>query len=200
MIYSLTGELVYADPTTAAIDVNGIAFQCDISLNTLQKLSPVGSKVTLYTYMNVKQDGIDLLGFYDKAELDMFKLLVGVNGIGPKNALAILSEMDPAKLTLAIAAGDYKAIARAKGVGAKGAQRVVLDLKDKVAKGLDGPAASDTFAAAAATAGGSSNAADAVGALVMLGYSQSEAAVAVGKLDPALSTEDLIKQALKALS
>ncbi len=200
MLYSLTGELVYADTTSAAVDVNGIAFQCDISLNTLQKLSPVGSKVTLYTYMNVKQDGVDLLGFYDKAELDMFKLLVGVSGIGPKNALAILSEMDPSRLTLAIAAGDYKAISRAKGVGAKGAQRVVLELKDKVAKGLDGAAASDTFAAAAATTGGNSNAADAVGALVMLGYSQSEAAVAVGKLDPSLSTEELIKQALKALS
>lgn len=200
MIYSLTGELVYADPTTAAIDVNGIAFQCDISLYTLQKLSPVGSKVTLYTYMNFKQDGVDLLGFYDKAELDAFKMLIGISGVGTKAALAILSEMEPAKLTLAIAAGDYKSITRAKGVGPKVAQRIVLELKDKVAKGLEGGAASDTFAAAGATTVGNSNSADAVGALVMLGYSQSEAAVAVGKLDQTLSTEELIKQALKALS
>ena len=196
MIYSITGELVYADPNMAAVNVNGIAFQCDISLNTFQHLGSNGSTVTLYTYMNFKQDGVDLLGFYDRSEVDAFKMLTGVSGVGPKAALAILSEMDPAKLTLAIAAGDYKAITRAKGVGPKAAQRIVLELKDKVAKGLEGGNASDTFVAAAtATAAGNSNAADAVGALVMLGYSQSEAAIAVGKLDQTLSTEELIKQA-----
>ncbi|MBE6735449.1 MAG: Holliday junction branch migration protein RuvA [Clostridia bacterium] len=201
MIYSITGELVYADPNMAAVNVNGIAFQCDISLNTFQHLGSNGSTVTLYTYMNFKQDGVDLLGFYDRSEVDAFKMLTGVSGVGPKAALAILSEMDPAKLTLAIAAGDYKAITRAKGVGPKAAQRIVLELKDKVAKGLEGGNASDTFVAAAtATAAGNSNAADAVGALVMLGYSQSEAAIAVGKLDQTLSTEDLIKQALKQLA
>ena len=195
MIYSVTGELVYSDPNLAAVDVNGIAFQCNISLNTFQRLGPVGSAVTLYTYMNFKQDGVDLLGFYDRAELDAFKMLIGVSKVGPKVALAVLSEMDPAKLTLAVAAGDYKSISRAKGVGPKAAQRIVLELKDKVAKGMEGTEAAD-----AATAVGNSNAADAVGALVMLGYSQSEAAVAVGKLDQTLSTEELIKQALKALS
>ena len=201
MIYSITGELVYADPNMAAVNVNGIAFQCDISLNTFQHLGSNGSTVTLYTYMNFKQDGVDLLGFYDRSEVDAFKMLTGVSGVGPKAALAILSEMDPAKLTLTIAAGDYKAITRAKGVGPKAAQRIVLELKDKVAKGLEGGNASDTFVAAAtATAAGNSNAADAVGALVMLGYSQSEAAIAVGKLDQTLSTEDLIKQALKQLA
>ena len=201
MIYSITGELVYADPNMAAVNVNGIAFQCDISLNTFQHLGSNGSTVTLYTYMNFKQDGVDLLGFYDRSEVDAFKMLTGVSGVGPKAALAILSEMDPAKLTLAIAAGDYKDITRAKGVGPKAAQRIVLELKDKVAKGLEGGNASDTFVAAAtATAAGNSNAADAVGALVMLGYSQSEAAIAVGKLDQTLSTEELIKQALKQLA
>ena len=201
MIYSITGELVYADPNMAAVNVNGIAFQCDISLNTFQHLGSNGSTVTLYTYMNFKQDGVDLLGFYDRSEVDAFKMLTGVSGVGPKAALAILSEMDPAKLTLAIAAGDYKAITRAKGVGPKAAQRIVLELKDKVAKGLEGGNASDTFVAAeTATAAGNSNAADAVGALVMLGYSQSEAAIAVGKLDQTLSTEELIKQALKQLA
>lgn len=201
MIYSITGELVYADPNMAAVNVNGIAFQCDISLNTFQHLGSNGSTVTLYTYMNFKQDGVDLLGFYDRSEVDAFKMLTGVSGVGPKAALAILSEMDPAKLTLAIAAGDYKAITRAKGVGPKAAQRIVLELKDKVAKGLEGGNASDTFVSAAtATAAGNSNAADAVGALVMLGYSQSEAAIAVGKLDQTLSTEELIKQALKQLA
>ena len=133
MIYSITGELVYADPNMAAVNVNGIAFQCDISLNTFQHLGSNGSTVTLYTYMNFKQDGVDLLGFYDRSEVDAFKMLTGVSGVGPKAALAILSEMDPAKLTLAIAAGDYKAITRAKGVGPKAAQRIVLELKDKVA-------------------------------------------------------------------
>ena len=107
MIYSITGELVYADPNMAAVNVNGIAFQCDISLNTFQHLGSTGSTVTLYTYMNFKQDGVDLLGFYDRSEVDAFKMLTGVSGVGPKAALAILSEMDPAKLTLAIAAGGY---------------------------------------------------------------------------------------------
>ncbi|MBQ8469704.1 MAG: Holliday junction branch migration protein RuvA [Clostridia bacterium] len=200
MIYSLTGELVYSEPNVAAVNVNGIAFQCDISLNTFQHLGSVGSTVTLYTYMNFKQDGVDLLGFYDRAEKDAFQMLTSVSGVGPKAALAVLSEMDPAKLTLAIAAGDYKAITRAKGVGPKAAQRIVLELKDKVAKNLDGSAGSETFVAAASTAAPGSSAADAVGALVMLGYSQSEAAVAVGKLDQTLSTEDLIKQALKQLT
>lgn len=201
MIYSVTGELVYSDPNMAAVDVNGIAFQCDISLNTFQHLGSVGSTVTLYTYMNFKQDGVDLLGFYDRAEKDAFQMLTSVSGVGPKAALAVLSEMDPAKLTLAIAAGDYKAITRAKGVGPKAAQRIVLELKDKVSKNLDSGSAADTFVAAAATStAAGSNAADAVGALVMLGYSQSEAAVAVGKLDQTLSTEDLIKQALKQLT
>ena len=148
MIYSITGELVYADPNMAAVDVNGIAFQCDISLNTFQRLGSTGSTVTLYTYMNFKQDGVDLLGFYDRSEKDAFQMLTGVSGVGPKAALAILSEMDPAKLTLAIAAGDYKAITRAKGVGPKAAQRIVLELKDKVAKNLEGGTASDTFVAA----------------------------------------------------
>lgn len=201
MIYSITGELVYADPNMAAVNVNGIAFQCNISLSTFQHLGSVGTAVTLYTYMNFKQDGVDLLGFYDRSEVDAFKMLIGVSGVGPKAALAILSEMDPARLTLAIAAGDYKAITRAKGVGPKAAQRIVLELKDKVAKSLDGGAATDTVVAAtSATAVGNSSAADAVGALVMLGYSQSEAAVAVGKLDQTLTTEELIKQALKQLA
>lgn len=202
MIYSLTGELVYADTSMAALNVNGIAFQLDISLNTLQQLGPIGSTETLFTYMNFKQDGVDIIGFHDKAEKDAFQMLTGVSGVGPKAALAVLSEMDPARLTLAVAAGDYKAITRAKGVGPKVAQRIVLELKDKVAKNLDAGSASEAFvAAASATASaGNSNAADAVGALVMLGYSQSEAAVAVGKLDPSLSTEDMIKQALKQLA
>ena len=145
MIYSLTGELVYADTSMAAINVNGIAFQLDISLNTLQQLGPIGSTETLFTYMNFKQDGVDLIGFHDKAEKDAFQMLTGVSGVGPKAALAVLSEMDPARLTLAVAAGDYKAITRAKGVGPKVAQRIVLELKDKVAKNLDPGSASEAF-------------------------------------------------------
>ena len=200
MLYSLTGELVYADTSIAAINCNGIAFRCNISMNTLQKLGPLGGTETLYTYMNYKQDGVDLIGFYDRAEQDAFEMLIGVSGVGPKAALAVLSELDPARLTMAVAAGDYKAITRAKGVGPKAAQRIVLELKDKLAKNLEGGTAAEAFSAAATAVAGNSNSADAVGALVMLGYSQSEAAVAVGKLDPALSTEEMIKQALKQLA
>ena len=200
MFYYLNGEIALIDDNIAVVDCAGVGYACHSTTYTLSKLR-VGQKAKLFTYCNIREDAFDIFGFSTREELRCFEKLIGVTGVGPKAALAILSEMDPAKLTLAIAAGDYKAITRAKGVGPKAAQRIVLELKDTVAKGLEGGNASDTFVAAAtATAAGNSNAADAVGALVMLGYSQSEAAIAVGKLDQTLSTEELIKQALKQLA
>jgi len=199
MFYSLTGELVHTDLNSAAVSCNGIAFLCNVSMNTLQHLGPTGSTVTLFTHLNVSQDNVALYGFYDESELSMFKLLLTVSGVGPKAALAILSELDPARLSLAVAAGDYKALTRAQGVGPKVAQRVVLELKDKIAKSMTGTEAAETFAAAATATAGNTNMAEAVSALVMLGYSQSEAAAAAGKADPNLPPEDIIKLALKNL-
>ncbi|MDD6807803.1 MAG: Holliday junction branch migration protein RuvA [Oscillospiraceae bacterium] len=201
MFYSITGEIVYSDTNTVAVQCGGVAFSCNVTFNTIKKIGPVGSQVTLYTYLNVKEDALDLFGFYEKSELDMFKMLISVSGVGPKAGLAILSELEPSQLVMCIATGDSKSITRAQGVGPKVAGRVVLELKDKIVKNMTGASASEDFKAAAAATvnAGQSNVSEAVSALVMLGYSQSEASIAVGKCDPTLKAEDIIKQALKNL-
>lgn len=198
MIYSVTGNVVAYDSSTVAVDVNGVAFRCITTLTTAQKCASVGAKVTLLTYMNVREDAIELFGFYEQKELDCFKMLITVNGVGPKMALAVLSELSADKVILSIAAGDFKAITKANGVGPKIAQRIVMELKDKVGKlgvaendGIDISSVSATM--------DNSNTAEAVAALEMLGYSQSEASVAVSKIDSSLSVEEIIKQALKLM-
>lgn len=199
MFYSLTGTLVYSDTTTAAIDCGGVAFSCNTTINTLKKLGENGSKVTLFTYLSVREDAMDLFGFFDKSELDCFKMLKSVSGVGPKASLALLSELEPQKLALCIATGDYKALTKAQGVGSKIAQRIVLELKDKLAAGI-GSTIDTTQIEAVGAAVSRGNTAQAMEALVMLGYSQSEAALVVGKFDSSLSVEDMIKLALKELS
>lgn len=199
MFYSLTGELVFSDSTSAAVNCNGIAFLCKVSMNTLKKLGPEGSKVTLYTYLSVRQDGMDLYGFYDREEKDFFIMLTSVSGVGPKAAMSILSQLEPSSLALSIASGDYKALTRAQGVGPKVAQRVVLELKDKVAKGLEGTDQTGALSAGTSSVSGTS-VSEAISALVMLGYSQAEASRAVAKVDPTLKTEQILKLALKNLS
>ena len=199
MFYSITGKIVYIDTQSVAIETGGIAFRCSTTLTTLKRIGEKGNTATLYTYLNVREDALDLFGFADEQELECFKLLIGVSGVGPKAALAILSELTPDKLALCLATGDSKAITRAPGVGPKLAQRVVLELKDKLAKGLELSAVTPEIEAAGIAAAEGS-AAEAVSALTMLGYSQSEAAAAVAKLDASLSVEDMIRQALKTLA
>ena len=199
MIYSVTGNVVAFDTSMVAIDVNGVAFHCITTLTTSQKCASMGAKVTLYTYMNVREDAIELFGFYDKTEMDCFKMLITVNGVGPKMGLAILSEMSSDKVILSIAAGDHKALTKANGVGPKLAQRICMELKDKVGKTFAGAESSVDLTAVSSTLT-NSNTAEAVAALEMLGYSQSDASVAVSKIDPSLSVENIIKQALKLLS
>lgn len=199
MFYAITGRVVHLDTQSVALETGGVAFQCSTTLTTLKTVGEKGSTATLYTYLNVREDALDLFGFATEQELECFKLLISVSGVGPKAALAILSELTPDKLALCLATGDSKSITRAQGVGPKLAQRVVLELKDKLAKGLELPADSPEIQAAGIAAA-DGNASEAVSALTMLGYSQSEAAVAVSKLDSALSVEELIKQALKQLA
>lgn len=199
MFYSLTGNIIYSDLNSVAVECSGVGFKCFTTMNTLRKIGGNGDKVTLYTHLNVREDALDLFGFADTYELDFFKLLISVSGVGPKAALAILSELDPDKLALCIASGDSKAITKAQGVGPKLAQRVVLELKDKV-KGIahEDNGVYDLAAAEAATSSAAGS--EAVSALMVLGYTQSEAATAVGKLDQSLSVEEMIKQALKLLA
>lgn len=199
MFYSITGRVVHRDTQSVAVETGGVAFQCSTTLSTLKTIGEKGSTATLYTYLNVREDALDLFGFATEQELECFKLLISVSGVGPKAALSILSELTPDKLALCLATGDSKSITRAQGVGPKLAQRVVLELKDKLAKGLELPADSPEIQAAGLAAA-DGNASEAVSALTMLGYSQSEAAMAVSKLDGALPVEELIKQALKQLA
>ncbi len=198
MFYRLTGTLCYADTTTVAVDCNGIALQCQVSMNTRKQLAEEGQTVTLYTYLNVKQDGVDLFGFYQKEELETFKLLISVSGVGPKAALSILSVLDPSQLALAVATGDTKAIQQAQGVGKKVADRVALELKDKLK--MDGSGATSQGSVTAAVApGNGTQAAEAIAALVQLGYNQSEASIAVSKVDQTLPAGKIISLALKNL-
>lgn len=199
MFYSITGIVVYTDTTSVALDCHGVAFKCFTTMNTLRQIGKKGESATLYTHLNVKEDALDLFGFSTEQELECFKILISVSGVGPKAGLAILSELTPEKLALSIATGDSKAITRAQGVGPKLAQRIALELKDKLAKGLELSVTSPEIEAAGLAVSGG-NQAEAVSALTMLGYGQSEAAVAVAKLDETLSVEELIRQALKLLS
>lgn len=199
MIYSLNGTLIYTDVNTAVVECGGVGFKCNATLNTLRKLPPVGGKVFLYTHMNVREDSMDLFGFADREELQCFKLLISVSGVGPKAALAILSELTPEKLAFSVTSGDSKTITRAKGVGPKMAQRVVLELKDKLKGSV--PQTIDIknqVPSQSSTAAG--NAGEAVSALVMLGYSQTEASNAVASLPQEISVEEMIKKSLKILS
>ena len=185
------------DASSVAIECGGVGFKCNASVNTLKKVGNIGSRTTLYTHLAVREDALELFGFSDTQELDCFKLLIGISGVGPKAALAVLSEMTPDRLALAVSAGDAKAVTKAQGVGPKIAQRIVLELKGKLSAVAS--ADDDGFDASAA-AEASDNTAEAVSALQFLGYSKYEAAKAVSAFDKNLSVEELIKKALAVLS
>jgi len=199
MFYSLTGTVIFYDSQSVALSCSGVAFKCLTSMNTLKKVAKKGEEVTLFTYLNVREDALDLFGFADERELDCFKLLISISGIGPKMALAILSVLSFDELSLAIAAGDAKAITSAPGIGKKMAERIIMELKDKIASGM-AEGMFDSATASIAVASSSGNTSEAIAALTGLGYSQSEAASAVSRLDASSSVEDLIKNALKLLS
>lgn len=198
MIYSLNGTLIYSDHQFAVIECGGVGYKFLASTKTLSALPQKGKQAFVYTYMNVKEDAVDLFGFADTNELELFKLITSVNGVGPKIGIAILSDFTVDQLSLAIASGDAKTLTKASGVGLKIAQRIVLELKDKLASGLT--VQSDSGSASAADIADGSSPKDAIAALVQFGYSHSEAAATVSKCDLSKSTEDIIKQALRLLS
>lgn len=196
MFYSLTGTLVHTEPGMAVIDVGGVAFKCAVSMNTLRELPRRMERATLYTHLNVREDALDLFGFSTQGELNCFKLLTAISGVGPKVGLAILSELTPQQVALAAAGGDAKRFAQANGVGPKLAQRITLELKDKV-KDFTASGVGEGFTQPGGVSA-SDNASQAVTALTTLGYSPSDAAAAVGKLDSGLPPEELIRLALKS--
>lgn len=198
MIYSLRGELVHFDSNSISVECGGVAYYCQTSYSTLSQIASLGSRVLVYTHMHIRQDALDLFAFADLGELACFRMLIGVSGVGPKAALSILSCMTPERFALCVASGDYKSITAAQGVGTKLAQRIVLELRDKVSK----ESAGKGFAAGAAlnVGLGAGNASEAVSALVVLGYAQADAASAVAALDPETPVEEMIKAGLKKLA
>lgn len=199
MFYSLTGKIVYSDITSVAIECSGIAFSVTASVNTLKKLGNVGDTATVYTYLAVREDGVELFGFYDNEELQYFKMLISVSGVGPKAAIAILSALTTEMLALSITAGDIKSITRAQGVGPKIAQRIVIELKDKVSKMVPSEVKSENLVQPSFVVTGS-DADEAISALMALGYTNAEASRSVASLDSSLGVEELIKQALRNLA
>ena len=197
MISSVRGKLIYSDSQVAVVECGGVGFKCFSSLNTLSTLPKVGNEVFLNTYLSVREDALDLYGFATVEELECFKLLTSVSGVGAKIGIAMLSDYTPDKITFFIASGDSKALTKSTGVGAKLAQRIVLELKDKLSKG---PISLSSDTLAVENVGKSTASSEAVAALVALGFSQSEASLAVSKLDPTLPTDELIKGGLKNLS
>lgn len=197
MIYSLTGKVLEKSLDKVIIECAGVGYEVSVPASVAGALAPVGSQATLYTSLNVTENDVSLFGFDSAQSRKMFLMLTGVSGVGPKAGLAILSVLTPDRITLAISAGDHKAFTAAQGVGPKLGQRIVLELKDKVAKGLGGSITlSDLAAGPAVPAQGMGQA---VSALTALGYTQSEAAQALARLDPSLSTEELIRQALRSI-
>ncbi len=199
MYYSVRGTLIHREMNFAVVECGGVGYQCFITMNTARQLPNIGSEALLYTHLNVREDAMELFGFADRSELNCFKLLTSVSGVGSKVGLAILSELTPERVALAAASGNHKEFTRAQGVGPKLAQRIVLELKDKV--GL--PSATSGIALPSESPMGALNvsqgAAEAVNALTMLGFSSGEASAAVGKLDSGLPVEQLVREALKLL-
>ncbi|MBR1810491.1 MAG: Holliday junction branch migration protein RuvA [Clostridia bacterium] len=199
MFYSITGTIVALDASFVAVSCAGVAFRINTSLNTVKHIGGVGNNTTLFIHTCVREDAIELFGFDTQEELDCFELLIGVSGVGPKAAVAILSVLPPAQLALSIASGDAASIKRAQGIGPKIAQRVVLELRDKMAKTIESGAISGAPVMDVGIVSASASAEEALAALLVLGYSRQEATRVLAKADEALSTEDKIKFALRHL-
>lgn len=198
MIYCLTGKLVKKNLDSVVISCGGVGYLAQVPASVAASLPGVGREATLYTVMNVTENDVSLFGFATEQQQSCFEMLTAVSGVGPKVGLAILSVMDPDRVALAISAGDHKAFKAASGVGPKLAQRIVLELKDKVGKGLvEGVTLQDV---SAATAQNNAAAGQAIAALVSLGYNQSDAALVVAKIDPTLPVEEIIKLALRSMA
>ena len=197
MIYSLTGEILKKTLDTVVISCGGVGYLAQVPATVSGALPGAGNVATLYTFMNVTENDVALYGFSSEEQQSCFKMLTGVSGVGPKAGLAILSVLTPEKVALAVSSGDFKAFTAASGVGPKLAQRITLELKDKVGRGL---AVGTGFGGNNAAPAPQSAPAQAVAALVSLGYNTSDAAQAVNRIDDTLPVQEIIKLALRGLS
>ena len=197
----IKGELAEINTDHIVIEAGGIGYQVFISLQTFDYLPSVGENLKIYTFLYLREDAMILYGFLTKDDLELFKLLISVSGIGPKGGLAILSTLEADDLRFAILSGDAKAISKAPGVGGKTAQRVILELKDKLSLEDAFEAKTEHVQKNAAAAGGSVKN-DAVMALTALGYSSTESlkAVSAVEITEDMDVEEVLKAALKHLS
>ena len=200
MIYCLTGKIVKKSMSAVVLSCGGVGYYAQCPASVAGALPGVGKEATLYTVMSVTENDVSLYGFATEEQQACFEMLTAVSGVGPKVGLAILSVMEPQRVALAISAGDHKAFKAANGVGPKLAQRIVLELKDKVAKGFVDGISLEDVAGAASGEPASQSSAQAIAALVSLGYSQSEAALAMSKIDATLPVEEIIKLALRGMA
>ena len=199
MFYYLDGTVAELLPYLAVIDCGGVGYACKTTNNTLASLKK-GQRGKLYTYLNVGEDVFDLYGFATQKELATFKLLIGVSGVGPKAALAVLSAGTPESLAMAIVTGDEKALTAAPGIGKKIAQRIILELKDKMARESSGELDFSGGKGAPAAAVFSNKATEAAQALAVLGYTSAEVSMALKGVDvEGLPLEEIIRQSLKKM-
>lgn len=196
MIYSVRGNLILMDAGFAVVECGGVGYRVQTSITT-QKQLKLNTETMLYTYMNVREDAMELFGFASKGELSTFKMLIGITGVGPKVALAILSELSSEQIAMCVSSGDSKTLTRANGVGPKLAQRIVLELKDKI-KGVVDTAGFDVGKGSVITDTG--NVPKAVAALAVLGYSAADVTPILSKLDPNMSVEAMIAATLKQMA
>lgn len=197
MFYYVNGIVAEIDANLAVIDCNGVGYACATTNYTISQLKK-GEKAKLYTYLNVREDAVDLFGFASQSELNSFKMLLGVSGVGPKAALSILSSTTPGNLAMAVVMGDEKTLTAAPGIGKKIAQRIILELKDKLAK--EQASGSFEVGGSVPVITKSSKAGEASAALAVLGYTSQDIAVALKGIDmETLPLEEIIRQALKKM-
>lgn len=198
MFYHIDGKVTNIEPHLAVIDCAGVGYALNTTNNTISNLK-IGESAKLYTYLNVREDCFDLYGFFTLSEKRCFEMLLGVSGVGPKAALSILSASTPESLTMAIISGDDKALTVAPGIGKKIAQRVILELKDKMAKETQNLSFAGTSASATAPVSGG-KLSDAAAALAVLGYGNAEISLALRDIDlESLALEEVIRAALKKM-
>lgn len=197
MFYSVRGKLIHTTSSNAVIECGGVGYNCQTTINTLKTLK-INTEVMLYTHLNVREDAMELFGFATKAELDTFKTLISVSGVGPKAGLAVLSELSPEQVAMAIATDDIKTITRAQGIGKKIAQRIILELKDKLAKSISNDESLTNINTGVANAV-TGNVPKAIEALGVLGYSPSDVSPILATLDSSLPVEKLIAMTLKQM-
>ena len=197
MYYYVSGSVAHVEPYLAVIDCGGVGYACRTTAYTLSQIKK-GEKAKLFTYLSVREDAMDLYGFASQEELKLFQQLISVSGVGPKAALGILSSSSPANLAMNIITGNEKALTAAPGVGKRIAQRVILELKDKLAKGQTVSASGENVAGPAMTIIPQNKLSEASAALAVLGYSQAEINVALKGIDiDSLPLEQVIRLALK---